>query len=81
VGLAPGSPCGHVEVRLVDGDGRNQSGHVRRQAGSSAACAPAYSWQQGSIQGHRVKSSDVNPVQGIEERLTVELGLRTPAIG
>jgi hypothetical protein len=40
-GLAPGGPGGHVEVRLVDGDGRNRSGHVRRRTGSSAAYAPA----------------------------------------
>jgi hypothetical protein len=42
-GVSMGSPCGHVEVRLVDCDGRNRSGHVRRQAGSSAACAPVCS--------------------------------------
>jgi hypothetical protein len=29
VGLAPGSPCGHVKVRLADGDGGNRSGHVQ----------------------------------------------------
>jgi hypothetical protein len=40
-GLALGGPGGHFEVRLVDGDGRNRSGHVCRRAGSSAACAPA----------------------------------------
>jgi hypothetical protein len=26
---------GHVGVRLVEGDGRNRSGHVRRRAGSA----------------------------------------------
>jgi hypothetical protein len=43
VGLALGSLGDHVEVRLVDGDGRNLSGHVRRRVGSSAACAHACS--------------------------------------
>jgi hypothetical protein len=33
-----GGPGGHVEVRLIDGDGRNRSGLVRRRAGSSMAC-------------------------------------------
>jgi hypothetical protein len=33
-GVSSGSPGGHVEVRLVDGDGRNRSGHVRWRAGS-----------------------------------------------
>jgi hypothetical protein len=34
VGLAPGSPCCHVEVRLIDDAGRNRSGHwPRAQAG------------------------------------------------
>jgi hypothetical protein len=39
--LPPGGPGGHVEVRLVDGDGRNRSSHVRRRSGSSAAYALA----------------------------------------
>jgi hypothetical protein len=40
-GLAPGSLCGHVEVRLVDDDGWNRSGHVRRRAGGlvSGVCS------------------------------------------
>jgi hypothetical protein len=42
-GLALGGPGGHVEVRLVDGDGRKRSGHVCRRSGSSAAYAPACS--------------------------------------
>jgi hypothetical protein len=82
-GLALGGPGGHVEVRLVDGDGRNRSGHVRRQSSSSAAYAPACSRPYCSIQWH-IKLHGVLrmlPVQGIEERLTVELGLRAPAIG
>jgi hypothetical protein len=37
-GLASGGPGGHVEVQLVDGDGQNRSGHVRRWAGSSIQC-------------------------------------------
>jgi hypothetical protein len=82
-GLAPRSPGGHVEVRLVDGDGRNRSGHVRRQAGSSAACTPACSRRYSSIQWHKELHGvrRMLPVQGIEERLTVELGLRTSAVG
>jgi hypothetical protein len=82
VGLAPGSPCGHDEVRLDDSDDRNRPVHVRRRASSSAAGAPAYPRRYSSIQGHenlhRVLRS--LPVQGIEERLTVEPGLRSPAI-
>jgi hypothetical protein len=83
VGLAPGSPCGHVEVRLVDGDGRNRSGHERRRAGSSAVCAPACSQRYSSIQGHKELHGVLKnlPMQGIEGKLTVELGLRTPAVG
>jgi hypothetical protein len=82
VGLASGGPCGHDEVRLDDGDGRNRPVHVRRRASSSAAGALAYPRRHRSIQGHRelhgvLKSQ---PVQGIEE-LTVELGLRSPAVG
>jgi hypothetical protein len=82
VGLASGSLDGHDEVWLIDGDGRNRSVHVRRRAGSSAACAPACSRRYGSIQGHTKLHGVLRslPVQGIEERLTVELGLRTPAI-
>jgi hypothetical protein len=70
-------------VRLVDGDGRNWSGHVRKQSGSSAAYATACSRRYCSIQWHR-KLYGVQrmlPVQGIEERLTVELGLRAPVVG
>jgi hypothetical protein len=69
VGLASGGPCGHNEVRLDGGDGRNRPVHVRRQASSSAACAPAYPRRYRSIQGHgelhRVLMS--RPVQGIED--------------
>jgi hypothetical protein len=82
-GLAQGGPSGHVEVWLVVGDGQNRSGHVRRQAGSLAVSAPACSWRHRSIQGlrelHRVLR--MLPVQGIIERLNVELGLRTPVVG
>jgi hypothetical protein len=78
-----GGPCGHIEVWLDDGDGRNRPVHVRRRASSSAACAPAYPRRYRSIQGngelHWVLMS--RPVQGIEELLTVELGLRSPAVG
>jgi hypothetical protein len=83
VGLALGSPCGHVEVRLVDGDGQNRSGHVRRRAGSLVACAPACSRQYSSIQGHKELHGVLRnlPVQGIEGKLIVELGLRTSAVG
>lgn len=42
-GLDPGGPGGHVEVRIVDGDGRNWSDRVHRRSGSSAACASACS--------------------------------------
>jgi hypothetical protein len=83
VGLAPGGPGGHVEVGLVDGDGRNRSGHVLRRSGSSAAYAPACSRQYRSIQWHRKLHGALRmlPVQGIEERLAVELGLRAPVVG
>jgi hypothetical protein len=82
-GLAPGSPCGHGEVRLDDGDGRNRPVHVRRQASSSAAGAPAYPRRYSSIQGHGKLHGVLRslPMQGIEEKLTVELGLRSPAVG
>jgi hypothetical protein len=69
VGLAPGSSCGHDEVRLAVGDGRNRSVHERRRVSSSAACAPAYPRRYRSIQGHE-KLHEVlmsRLVQGIEE--------------
>jgi hypothetical protein len=50
-GWDPGGPGGHVEVWVVDGDGRNRSDHVRRQSGSSAACAPACSRQRAQSNG------------------------------
>jgi hypothetical protein len=70
-------------VRLVDGDDRNRSGYVRRRSGSSAAYATACSRRYCSIQWHRKLHGVLRtlPVQGIEERLTVELGLRAPAVG
>jgi hypothetical protein len=82
-GLSLGGPGGHVEVRVVDGDGQNRSVHVRRRSGSSAAYAPACSRQYCSIQWHRKLHGVLRmlPVQGVEERLTVELGLRASAIG
>jgi hypothetical protein len=69
VGLASGGPCGHSEVQLDEGDGRNRPVHVRRRASSSAASAPAYPRRYRSIQRHgelhgMLKS---RPVQGIEE--------------
>jgi hypothetical protein len=82
-GLDPGGPGGHIEVRLVDGVGQNRSVHVRRWSGSSAAYAPACSWRYCSIQWHRKLYGVLRtlPVQGIDGRLTVELGLRAPAVG
>jgi hypothetical protein len=82
-GLAPGSPGGHDEVQLDDRDGRNRPVHMRRRASSSAASAPAYPWRYSSIQEHKKLHGVLRslPVQGIEERLTVELGLCSPAIG
>jgi hypothetical protein len=70
-------------VRLIDGDGRNRSGHVRRRSGSSAVYAPAYSRWYCSIQWHRKLHGVLMtlPVQGIDERLTVELDLRAPTVG
>jgi hypothetical protein len=75
--------CGHNEVRLDDGDGRNRPVHVRRRASSSAASAPAYPRWYRSIQGHGELHGVLTsrPVQGIEEQLTVELGLRSPMVG
>jgi hypothetical protein len=83
VGLDPGGPGGHVEVRLVDGDDRNRSGHVRRWSGSSAAYAPACSRRYCSIQWRRKLHGVLRmlAVQGIDGRLTVELGLRAAAVG
>jgi hypothetical protein len=83
VGLASGGPCGHNEVRLDDGGGRNRPVHVRRRASSSAARAPAYPRRYKSIQGHGKLHGVLKSrlVQGIEERLTVELGLRSRAVG
>jgi hypothetical protein len=82
-GSDPGGPGGHVEVRLVDGDGRNRSCHVRRRSGSAAANTPVCSRRYCSIQWHRKLYGVLRtlPVQGIEGRLTVELGLRAPAVG
>jgi hypothetical protein len=61
VGLALGGPCGHNEVWLDDGDGRDRPVHVRRRASSSASSAPAYPRRYRSIQGyeklHRVLMS------------------------
>jgi hypothetical protein len=70
-------------VRLVDGDGRNQSDHVRRRLASSVACAPAYSRRYCSIQWHRKLHGVLRTllVQGIDGRLTVELGLRALVVG
>jgi hypothetical protein len=51
-GLDPGGLGGHIEVRLVKGDGRNLD-HERRRSGSSATCAPACSWRYCSIKWHR----------------------------
>jgi hypothetical protein len=67
--LAPGSLCGHDEVRLDDGDGRNRPGHVRKRASSSSAGAPAYPWLYNSIQGYVKLHGALRslPVQGIEK--------------
>jgi hypothetical protein len=69
VGLALGGPCGHDEVRLDDGDGRNRLVHVRRRASSSVAGAPAYPRRHRSIQEHGELHGVLmsRPVQGIEE--------------
>jgi hypothetical protein len=82
-GLAPRGPCGHNEVRLDGGDGRNQPVHVRRRASSSAASAPAYSRRYRSIQGHGELHgvSRNRLVQGIGEQLIVELGPCLSAVG
>jgi hypothetical protein len=70
-------------MRLVDGDGRNRSGHVRRRSCSSVAYAPACSRRYCSIQWHRKLHGVLRtlPAQGIDGRLTAELGLRAPAVG
>ena len=83
MGLASGGPCGHDEVRLDDGDGRNRPVHVRRRASSFAASAPAYPRRYRSVQGHEKLHGVLRSlsVQGIEDRLTVELSLRSPAVG
>jgi hypothetical protein len=80
--LAPGSLCGHIGVRLVVGEGRNRLVHVRRRASSSATGALAYPRWYSSIQGHGKLHGVLRslPVQGIEERLTMEPGLRSPMI-
>jgi hypothetical protein len=69
VGLASGGPCGHDEVRLDDGDGRNRPVHVRRRASSSAVSAPTYPRRYRSIQGHEELHGVLMSrlVQGIEE--------------
>jgi hypothetical protein len=56
---------------------------MRRRASSSAAGAPAHPRRYSSIQWHGKLHVVLRslPVQGIEERLTVELGLRSPAVG
>jgi hypothetical protein len=69
VELASGGPCGHNEIRLDDGDGRNQPVHVRRRTSSSVASAPAYPRQYRSIQGHEELHEvlTIRLMQGIEE--------------
>ena len=83
MGLASGGPCGHDEVWLDDDDGWNRPVHVRRRASSVAVGAPAYPRRYSSIQGHGKLHGVLKslPVQGIEERLTVELGLRSLTVG
>jgi hypothetical protein len=70
-------------MRLIDGDGRNRSGHVRRRSGSLATYALACSRRHCSIQWHRKLHRVLRllPVRGIDGRLTVEPGLRAPAVG
>jgi hypothetical protein len=41
---------GHTDVRIVSGDGRSRSVHVRRRANSSAARTPACSWRDSPIE-------------------------------
>jgi hypothetical protein len=69
VSLAPGSSCGHDEVRLAVGDGWNRPVHERRRVSSLAAGAPAYLRQHRSVQGHGELHGALRslPVQGIEE--------------
>ena len=52
VGLAPGGPGGHNDVRLDGGGGRNRPVHVRRRVLSSAAGSPAKPRRSNSIQWH-----------------------------
>jgi hypothetical protein len=80
-GLDPGGPGSHVEGRIIDGDGRNRSDRVCRRSGLSAACAPACSRRYGSIKWSRELHGVLRTlrVQGIDEWLTVELGLRAMA--
>jgi hypothetical protein len=70
-------------VRLVDGDGRNRFDRMRRRSGSSAACAPACPRRYSSIKWHRKLHGVLRTLQvlGIDERLTVELGLRATEAG
>jgi hypothetical protein len=70
-------------VQIVDGDSRNRADLVRRRSGSSAACAPACSRWYGSINWHKefYRVLRMLQVQGINEWLTVELGLRATAAG
>jgi hypothetical protein len=81
--LAPGGSGGHSETRLDGGGGRNRPVHVRRRVNSSAASAPAYPRRHRSIQGHGKVHGVLmsRHMQGIEEQLIVELGLRSPAVG
>jgi hypothetical protein len=56
---------------------------MRRRSGSSAVYAPACSRWYCSIQWHMKLHGVLRRllVQGIEERLTMEIGLRAPAVG
>jgi hypothetical protein len=83
MGLAPGSSCGHGEVRLDNGDGRNRPVYVCTRASSSVAVAPAYPRRYSSIPRHEKLHGVLRslPIQGIEERLTMELGLHSPVVG
>jgi hypothetical protein len=69
LGLASGGPCGHNEVWLHDGDGRNRPVHVGKRASSSTVSASAYPRRYRSIQGHEELHGVLmsRHVQGIEE--------------
>jgi hypothetical protein len=78
-----GGPEGHGDVRVTVGDGQSRPIHVRRWGSSSAARSPAYLGHNWPIKWVRElhQGSMKGCAQGIEERLTGLLGLRTQAGG